>query len=127
MSSTWDKSVVVMTFPRWHSSTMRPSRRELLDRLKTLEGAGSDEELAQKLKMKIRTLSRWKTDPSWNYDKTIELLDRAGVLSWDPSDVAPDPEMAALLKELEDAFGDVLGRMRSLLARQARQTSSEGT
>lgn len=99
---------------------MRPTMKDVFARLREVEGVSSDTKLAFKLDMDPRTLARWKRKAPNEVEKAIELLDRAGAISWSGADTAPDPEMAALLAELEGAFDETLTRMRSLLSRQAQ-------
>jgi hypothetical protein len=60
-----------------------PTPQQLYARLKEISGAGSDEDLAHELEIKIRTLTRLKAGKTVNFETTVYLLDKAGWLRRD--------------------------------------------
>jgi hypothetical protein len=85
---------------------MRPSREELFARLREIYGVTTDEDLAHRLRVRLRTLSRWKKggtpQAGPHYDEALILLEAAGYLNGEarPTKKPRPRELEALAAEL---------------------------
>lgn len=58
-----------------------PTPLELVDRLKEVYGVRTDEDLARRLGVPVRSVGRWKAGKAMNYARTVDFLNRCGWLS----------------------------------------------
>lgn len=107
---------------------LRPTREELFARLREIEDVSSDEKLATRLGIGVRTLARWKKGEGMKYEDALLLLDRAGAISWPTPDDDPLSESVMLVDALEEELENLaeavldqrLPRLRRHLARLER-------
>jgi hypothetical protein len=104
---------------------MRPSPRDLIERLMELEGVSKPKDLAKKTGLDLRQVQRWRAGQGMDYDTTLDLLDRVGALNWEEEASALDPEVVAL-GELLVQLEQVLPRLHRRLVHQAHPTRPQG-
>jgi hypothetical protein len=76
--------------------------RQLYDRLRAQSGAKGDEALARELEIPLRSLQRLKQGKGAQYDRTVALLERAGLLTpnWSATQPAQTDAVAPLVDRL---------------------------
>ena len=112
-----DEGVVVRTNETCQSALMRraPTPREIVERLKAVYGTEGDEALAQRIGYPVRSVARWKAGHGMDFETTVDLLGRLGVLAWNteaPTQPAEDGDEEA------SALAAVLGELQQLLERE---------
>lgn len=58
-----------------------PTTKALVERLKEVYEIETDEDLARKLDVPVRTVGRWKAGGGMTYRRTIDFLNRVGWLA----------------------------------------------
>lgn len=91
-----------------------PSPQQLYERLLEVTQAGTDEDLARKLDMPLRSLQRLKEGRGASYERTVQLLSVAGWLAIEQPPLTPEEE-SEVARQLALAEA-ALARLREQLA-----------
>lgn len=108
--------------------SVAPTPRDLYDRLVAVLAPESDEDLARKLELPLRTVQRMKSGEGPRFDRAVELLEIAGWLAATNESLglpdrlaALEAEVAQMKTERDNALREVYVRLGALEVAQASE------